>query len=664
MSDYLATPPPISITDRRANSQLPPDPFTSFTSTAFPKTLHDGFRWIERIILRNGHYREAIRRLVAYFVTEIVITDKDGQDNVSQEIQSKYIDFLEDTLNIRAELGYAGEDWSIYGNYIGSVLQRFESYLTCKACGFQQPFERAAESSACNLQFANWKYRGVCQRCKSNAEFNRVNNRIPGPEGIWIRRWSPYEINITYSRINDARRYYWQIPEQTRSGVRSPGPGKWWELQNAPEEVVTAVQKNEVIRLHPKLIFHARDEAPAGIDTGGWGFSRVLSNFSQAWYYQVLSKANETVASGYAVPMPVVTPASPGTSTVVGEPLYAHYNPQDFAAQVSQMVAQHRKQANSLYTLPVPVNFQLFGGDLDKIISEDQLEAALGRLLDCIGIPVQLYRGDLTMETAVPAMRLHEAYHAPLVNMLNRVLQKAVDAAASLLNWEPVQATLKPVRHADDVSRSAMLQQLAINGKISDSTALSALGINAKDEAKKIVEDQMRTAEMQAEAQQKLTEMETMMSLTRQPGDPAMLPINQAMMALQPPGGAAGAPAGAGGAAGAAPPAGGAAGGMGAPAGAPGMMAGPPQGAAAMYNSTALNMGSQPMTVQELNDKATGIAQLVLSWPDTQRRGYLANLKRREPQLHAIVSSIIDDQRRQAELQGRDAIMQQQFGAA
>lgn len=670
MADYLTTCPTIPLSDRR-RVDAPPDPYTSFVSGAFPRTLQDGFRWIERIVLRNGHYREAIRRLIAYFVTDITITDATGADKIGEDEQRKYKDFLENNLKIREHLMAVGEDWLIYGNHIGSVLQRFESWLTCKACGWQQPFSRVAESPSCGLSFAGWEYRATCSRCKHSGEFRRTNTRIAGVDGIWLKRWSPYEINLAYSSINDASQYFWAIPERTRTAIRTPGPGKWWELQNAPEEVIEAVKTNSVIRLNHGLIYHAKELAPAGIDTAGWGFSRVLSNFSQSWYYQVLSRANETLASGYASPLPVLSPAQPPNVSGAGDPLFnGIYNPQDFAAHVSQLVAAHKQQANSLYTMPVPFNFQLLGGDLSKIISEEQLEAALARLLDCVGVPVQLYRGDLTMETAVPAMRLHEAYHAPLVNTLNGVLQNIVDATSQLLNWEPVKARLKKVRHADDVSRSAMLQQLAVNKMVSRSTALAAIDVSAEDEDTKIMEDDLRQAEMSAKAQQKLTEQEAMQQLTRSPGDPAMIPLNQGIMALQPPMPGA-APGGAPGGAAAGMPAGGVpavpgvppVGGAGAPAPGGQQMLAAPQGAAGAFNSAASMMSGQPLTVQELSDKATGIAQTVLSWPDSQRRSYLAQLKRREPQLHAIVSSIVDEERRKASLIGRDAVLQQQFGA-
>lgn len=92
------------------------------------------------------------------------------------------------------------------------------------------------------------------------------------------------------------------------------------------------------------------------------------------------------------------------------------------------------------------------------------------------------------------------------------------------------------------------------------------------------------------------------------------------------------------------------------------MPAGPP-GMAAQFNATSGVGNNTPMTVEELSDKATGIAQLVVTWPDAQRKSYLISLKRREPQLHAIVSSVIDDMEQGAATQGKDMVMQQQYGA-
>jgi hypothetical protein len=51
-----------------------------------------------------------------------------------------------------------------------------------------------------------------------------------------------------------------------------------------------------------------REDALAGVRNRGWGISRVLANFRQAWYVQVLHRYNEAIALDYVIPFRLITP--------------------------------------------------------------------------------------------------------------------------------------------------------------------------------------------------------------------------------------------------------------------------------------------------------------------------------------------------------------------
>jgi hypothetical protein len=51
-----------------------------------------------------------------------------------------------------------------------------------------------------------------------------------------------------------------------------------------------------------------------------------------------------------------------------------------------------------------------------------------------------------------------------------------------------------------------------------------------------------------------------------------------------------------------------------------------------------------------------------MGMPESQKDSELRKLKSQDPTLHSLVKSIMDDMRRQAQLQGGQQVMAQQFG--
>src|SRR5574343_292102 len=85
-----------------------PDPFMDYASLAMPETIQHALRWVEFLALSNGVYREATRRLLAYFITDVQI-----QDGTS-EAKEQWRTFFEETLDIRNVLHTVGFDLFIY----------------------------------------------------------------------------------------------------------------------------------------------------------------------------------------------------------------------------------------------------------------------------------------------------------------------------------------------------------------------------------------------------------------------------------------------------------------------------------------------------------------------------------------------------------------------
>jgi hypothetical protein len=228
-----------------------------------------------------------------------------------------------------------------------------------------------------------------------------------------------------------------------------------------------------------------------------------------------------------------------------------------------------------------------------------------------------MYKMDLTATNMPPALRLFEVYNAPLMHAFNGYLSWLNDKLTDRFGWEPAEARWKKVSHADDAQKQMARLQLMMARQISQTSGLQSIGLDFEDEQKGMLEEEKYIAEETKKLQEEMAAAQGAQQGGQQGGG---------MPAGDPSGGGA-------------PPAQGdpSAQGTGDPAG---------------------GTTSPPETLM----KAQQIAQELSGMPDSQRQSELINLKKTDSTLHALVKSQLDDIKQDAERQGGQQVMQQQFG--
>jgi len=629
------------------------DPFMSFSSMAMPSTIDEANRWTEFIINASGVYRSAISRIVAYFITEVEIvakSDGDGAQRLGKQEKQQYIDFLEDKLGIRELLLTIGLDYLTYGNSFTSVLMPFKRYLACRKCGFESPLNKIANSSSFGYSFNGFKFNATCKQCGYSGDWRHIDRRAGVTGDVVVKRWSPHEMAICYDQLTGQSAYIWKIPEDYRSQLRR---GELFQLERANWEVVDAVKNNQHLWFDKDVVYHMKEQPLAGIRSHGWGISRVLANFRQAWYVQLLHAYNEALALDYIIPFRVITPAprkgSSGDGGDLNDPVIM-LNMGDFSSRVRSMIKRRRANPTEWNVLPSPIEYHALGGDATQLAPKELLELGMDTLLTAIGIPVEMYKGSMSMQAAPAALRLFEAYWSSLVNALNKQLAHIVQRVGEIFNWQPVTARLTKVTHADDLNRQMAKLQLMMGGQMSRTTGMASVGADFAEEERLKLEEERIVAE-ETEKQQKEMDQAASMEATAvqgqpaggappppMPGMPGQMPMMQGMPGAMPGGGAPAAPA-AGGAA---------------PAGAA------PGGASQQFAAQQLPTPNQPTTVEEMVSQATTLAQQAMTMPESQRKSYLIQLRKENPVMADLVKSQLDEMRNQARLQGGDMLMQQQ----
>lgn len=596
-----------------------PSPWLDMASLAMPETIQYALRWTEFLTMANGTYFRALDRVLAYFITDIEIRDVTDD----KEKQNIY-DFLTNPagIDILNDIHVAGMNYLVYGNDFSSVTMPFRRYLVCPKCSFDLPLKIVYETSDFKFKWDNFEFTAYCPRCNFKGKWLYRDRRTGEADKIKLKHWSPHEFDILWCPRTDNVDFIWKIPEDYRRMIKE---GKLHHLENADREIIECVRDNKHLKFEKGVIHHMKEPTLAGIRNRGWGVSRVLTNFRQAWYVQVLHRYNEAIALDYVIPFRLITPApGPGSGDQARDTLL-NLNMGNYTAQIQRMIAQRRKDPATWHTLPFAVQYQAIGGDATQLAPRDLLDQGLEILLNNIGVPVELYKGSLQIQSAPTALRLFESSWSHLVHNLNSYVAFVMRKLSQLMNWENATARLQKVTHADDLQRQMAKLQLMMGGQLSKQTGLRTVGEDYFDEVKRQMEEQQFEAEEQSRMEKEMTQAATMAEMAAPPQQ----------MGGMPPGVGGGMPPG-----------------VGTPTG----------NAVANMMAQQPTMMNKPTTPQEMMQHAHLRAQQILTMPESQKDSELIQLSKIDPMMHTLVSDQLSKIKRQAQLAGGAMLLAQQYG--
>lgn len=606
-----------------------PSPFLDMASLAMPENVSNAMEWCQYIYYSNSTYRAAMERIVSYFLTPVEVSSSSTQKELGDDEKEKWEDFLTKKIDVLGVVHDLDHDRMCYGNGYASVIVPFKRFLMCPKCKKTLlTLKTVYENPKFKFRFVNYDFHADCNICSYRGPFIVRDEPDNRPETLRVKRWSPLEIKLLHDPGTDEVDYFWQIPEDYKTIVRK---GHLFHLERVSKPVLKAIKNNELFRFQKGMLYHMKESTLAGIQNRGLGISRMLVNFRQIWYVQVLHRYNEAIALDYVIPFRVLTPqARSGGQAPMQDPLLSA-NMGDFMGQVRSMLRMRRRDPAMWHTLPFPVEYKALGGDATQLAPRELLDQGLDTLLNGAGTPVELYKGTLQLQTAPVAMRLFEAHHHHLVHDNNAFLSWLVERVAEILSWEAVSASHMKVSHADDMQKQVAMLQMMMNQSISQTTGLKAVGLDWKDETRLIGEEARHMQEQQARIQEEMDQAAFGQQIAK--GQPGGMPQGG-----MPPGAA---PAGAA-------PAGGV------PPGAPGAMPGPV--------TSLIQNNMMPQTPDEMMQTASQLANDLLGLPESQKDSELRALKAKNEVLHSLVRAEIDKIRGQARSQGGSMLMAQTFG--
>ena len=600
-----------------AHTKTFPSPFLDYASLEAPQTIEEAYEMSETMFYTNRTFAQAMEYVVAYFTgTDISLVSQD------EEKSNEYRIYLEKILNLQSQLYLIGRDAKIYGNSCISVLAPFKRFLKDDNGGTGvYPLDELDWSfdHRKGFKFTDPKT-GKEAFCET--PIDRVTQKS---QDIVIKRWPLKQMKAVKSAYSNRTTYYYNFSQQEVSDVREGKPSVMYDI---PWGMVIAIREGKLFEFSPGMLYHMAADNLCDTKFEPWGLPPAIASFRDAYLASILKRNNEVLALDHMIPFRMVSPA--GNSSGGGVDFMRNTNLGSFGQTVLRSIERTKKDPSGWMYFPVPVNYQVLNGEGAKFAAPELLENAQAEFLNGLGVPVEMYRKNMSAQTAPFAARLFEAGEIVFFEQLNSACKWIIDRVSAILGWDHVDAELTKPTHADDLDRRMILLQMMMGGIASEQDVLSLFGLDWKDTFKKRMDEQeykMKEEKKIMERMQKLQENEMIMNMP-----PGMAGMDPSMMGGMPPG--------------AMPPGGGTP----VPPGPPvNGMVGPPAG------------GNQGIDVESYMADAQAKAQeIAQTYPlgSPERRQVLSQLKANDPNMHAQVVALLDQLTNEAEAQGRNQLRQ------
>lgn len=498
-----------------------PSPFFDIAHTYLPITIKSMFRWCRYYFLTNPIINATVFKLSEYPITELEI------DHPSKEVARKWKDYFEDHLNYRAFQIECGLDYNTFGNCLTSLSFPFKKYLVCANCKHQAEAKRIRP----HWVFTNYECRLSCPQCGHVGTASAKDIYFRNESGVRLMRWSPEDVEISYSDLTGEYTYFYNIPPSVRNDVVI---GKKDAVEQVPEVFIQALRQQKGVVFSKELFFHLKRPTIADQDRG-WGIPLLLPCLKDTFYLQIMKKAQEAILLEHIVPLRILFPqAGSGTS----DP-YTTINLQDWRDHVGTEIARWRMDPNYIPILPLPIGNQTIGGDGRALLMVNEMQTLSEQLINGMQVPLEFIKGGMGYSGTNVSMRMLENQFIVYLSRHLRMAKWTMRQVASYLDWPLADIRFKPFKMADDIQRKAYLFQLSQANKISDTTLLADSDLDQEKEnqimerettsrMKSMKDQQLAMAEiqgeqqlivmkMQAKAQQ---EMQAAMTSPNAPGEP------------------------------------------------------------------------------------------------------------------------------------------------
>jgi hypothetical protein len=474
--------------DFRRRGLIYPSPFFDIAQTYMPPTVKELFKWCKYYFYTHPIINPVVYKMAEYPITEILyqeINDQEDQDKAGkgetgepdEVTKMAYQEILEKFIDIKTALINCGLDYFTYGNCFVSISYPFIRMLKCPSCN--------AEKDIKSLKLDQWSYKNAkfvlkCPKCGASGTATYIDKTIKDRSELSLIRWDPENINISYKQHSGKSSYTYSIPPNIKKAVRM---GKQEQVIDMPKEFLDAVNKNHDLKLNKDNFFHLKRCTLAEQDQG-WGKPMILPAMRDAFYLQILRKANEAISLQYIVPLTVLFPQPHGNV----DP-YKHMNLGRWRERVESEIAAWKDDPNYIPIMPIPVGNQQVFGNGKALMVTPEIRALSEQMVTGMGVPTEFIFGGLSYSGSSVSLRIVENHLLRYREAMSRMLDFIVERIRQYTGLPEIEVKFQEFKMADDIQQQQLIAGFVQNRQISLHTGLQLLGFQFKNEEAKVREE-------------------------------------------------------------------------------------------------------------------------------------------------------------------------------
>lgn len=468
------------------DNYMHPNPMFDLLSGWMPHSLKTLFVWCEYMYFNSAHIAVASAKKASYVVTDVSITsDSDGTSKKYKDIAGKHI-------RLKATMVEICSNRDVYGNAFVSVHSPVMRTIFCKECQLSVKLHDA--------QDFKYDHKSRVVKCSCGACGAKLTNKIDDlPEmeskdfrDLNVVLWDPKYIEIEANRITGERKYWYDIPPETRSKIMAGDP---MHVARMPLGFLRAVSDRMMFEFNSDSIYHLRAPTLAGLDQT-WGYPPLASGLKTFYNIAVLTRANEAIALDHLIPFRIVSPLQTGNTV---DPA-AMLNMGKWSEKIQRGYLEQRNDPLHIIFAPMGVNVSQINGQGRALLTLAEVEARENQLLAIMGIPREFMYGSLQTQASPIGLRMFENETESAAVDVRLCAQWIVDRVADILGDDHVEVSLTPFKFVDDVAQKMNRAQIGqALGIISKTTLAQDNSLDIDEERERIIQDAVDDARMQAE---------------------------------------------------------------------------------------------------------------------------------------------------------------------
>ncbi len=469
------------------------NPFFDQASTYTPSTVRNLFSFCRYYFLTHGVINAICTKAAEYPITDINFTHSD------KGVVNRWRGLLLGDMNYRTHQFEANLDYYVYGQAFLSPAFPFRKAIICSKCNHRVD----AIDYRRHWRYTDHRFYLTCPKCGQSDYATATDQSHPRPSEIGMIRWNPENVSIFYNESTGRMDYAYDLSSRFRSLVTM---GRKDIVATTPQLFLQATRERRSLTFDKRGVFHMRRPALSSMDQG-WGIPLLMPVLKDAFYMQIMKKAQETVLLTHMIPQVFLYP-QPATS---GADPFSTINLADWRGHIQRELSRQRADPAYYGILPFPMDHQIIGENGRALLLMQEIRMMAELICVGMGFPSDLVFGQGNYAGTSVSMRMVENFFLSNVQSQYRLLHWFMGHIADFLNWVPATARFKPFKMADDLQRMALATQLNQTQKISDTTLLSMMDFDVESEAELQVKEtsirmeamkkqQLAAAEIQGEA--------------------------------------------------------------------------------------------------------------------------------------------------------------------